>query len=621
MSPFKTLISAFHQDQHLTSPRGWTFNLAIFRVVFLGFVALPWALRCFHWAVNVLPNLPDTVWKPISFYRLIPLDVLHNIGLVRTLCLINIIFIALGLIGFRTRFSTGLASLLSLYLFGLMENQGKVDHFHHVIWLMAMLAVGDSGKVLSMDALGLAIKSAGTGIVGPQFEHFDALWAFRYIWILLGLAYLGPGIAKLVSALTAGWASAANLQNTLLMKWLELSWYDPSFVLPLRVDRMPHWMLEALGWGAILFEVCFVVTVLFRFCRPAVALAGVAFHVGNGIFLGIWFTTLLPAYACLLDWTAIARSLHRRSKISSFVLYDEKCRLCRRTIAILKCSDLFDALTPVSVSSGDPLRTQFPSVTDEMLARDLYFVHGNETSVGYDAYAQITQRVIVLWPLGFIMRLKSVATAGRRFYTQVAQSRHCALATTIQAPRMTCLKRSNLIHLIGTALVLGQFFVTGINLIRPHSQRILRSKRWFSPVAQLVDGVASCRWPFDIYPTFAGIASGEIRTFEYRWGLSDNSERRVSPTAYWQTFRNSGLTWNIMTQLESDQASEANRARALDLAKALWQAELPNVRGSAVNLRLYQVRYRLQSAPGPLAKLIDQTPTYTFPIKLLLTGN
>lgn len=617
----KAIISAFRRDENTTGARGWVVNLAIFRVVFLGLVALPWALRCFGWAANILPHLPDSVWAPISFFRLIPLDVLHNVGLVRALGLVNILLIVMALIGFMTRLSTGLAALLSIYLFGLMENLGKVDHFHHVVWFMAMLAVADSGRLLSVDALCLAIKKADAGTMEQEYKRSDALWVLRYIWVLLGLVYLGPGIAKLMSAMTVGWAGAANLQNIFLRKWLELSWYDPGFVLPLRVDRMPHLILEVLGCGAIVFESCFVAAVLFRFFRPALAFAGIAFHVGNGIFLGIWFTTLLPVYACLVDWAAMARNLNRRLKIPAFVVYDGSCRLCRRTIAILKSLDLFDALTAVPGSSGDPRRTRFLSLTDEMLARDLYFIEGDKITVGYDAYVQMARRTMVLWPLGFIMGLKPVAAAGRKLYRRVADSRRCALPTIgskRDAPRQM---RAAWIHLVGILFAAGQFCVTGSDFIAPHCQRFLSSKQWFSPVAQFVNGVATCRWPFDLYPTFAGKTASQVDTVEYRWVGLDGAERVASPTAYWETFQNPGLTWYVMTEFGQDQAGGPNQTKSLDLARALWRAEKPDLRESAVGLRLYRVQYRLDGGPDSLARLVSQTPAYTFPVELLTTGD
>jgi len=546
-----------------------------------------------------------------------PLDVLCNASLARALALVNIFLIGVAIIGFRTRLNLWLATFVSLYVFGLMENLGKVDHFHHVIWFMAMLACGPSALLLSVDAVSRAYKGADQGSMEQEFSGKEALWTLRYIWILLGLLYLGPGIAKMESAIRTGWAGAANLQNLVLQKWVELSWYDPHFTLPLRVDRLPQWSMETMGWSAIAFESGFVFVVLFRFLRPALALIGILFHVWNGIFLGIWFTTIIPAYACLLDWAALGAAWNRWRSKSFIVVYDGGCELCRRTIAILKSIDLFDGLTIVAGLSGDARRAQFPQITDEMLVRDLYVLRGQESSAGYDAYVKMAERLILLWPLAVIMRLPPVAFAGRGIYRRIAETRKC---TVPASPRVSLVARwtpSKVVHWTGIILSAGQLGVSGIILLYPHLQSPrMRSEKWFAPLARVIDGVARRRpnWPFDLYPTFAGVTSGEVFTVESRWALADGSEKVASPYAYWRAFANPGLTWNINTQLAAESSGEQKRAKALDLVKALWRAEDPDMEESVVAARVFEVRYKLQSAPAPLAALLNETLVFSFPV-------
>jgi predicted DCC family thiol-disulfide oxidoreductase YuxK len=615
MSIRETVAGALRQDKLLTSDRGWAANLAIFRVIFLGLVALPWALRCLHWTLDILPGLPRESWVTISFYQLLPLDILSNAWLDRALALADVILIALGLVGLRTRVSIGLATILSFYLFGLMENQGKIDHFHHVVWFMAMLAAGPSGLLLSVDALRQAIKRADSGRIEQPVAPIDALLTLRYIWILMGLIYLGPGIAKFYCSLTEGWAGTTNLQNLFLRKWVELSWYDPSFTPPIRVDRLPRWIIDGLGWAAIVFEAGFLFAVAFRCLRPILALVGTMFHVFNGIFLGIWFTTLIPTYACLIDWSAFGRR-HR----PLIVVYDGGCRLCRRTIAVLKSIDLFDVLDPVAGLSDDPRRPQFTEITDEMLVRDLYVIRGTEAAGGYDAYAQIARRVILLWPIALIMRLPPVATAGRRIYRRVADSRHCVLKLPDPPPKVNRVRRSTFVHTIGMALVAGQFVISSALLLYPFRQsHRLTSVRLLAPAIQLVDEIGQHRlsWPFDLYPTFAGLTDGKIEVFEARWILADGGEQQVTPTAYWRAFGNSGLTWVITSHLPYDPDAEHRRNLSLDLVRVLWRAERPDVRKSVLGARIYRVRYQLQPAQDSMAKLLDEVHVFTFPMEQL----
>ena len=421
------VIRALKADELLNDARGWGINLGISRIVILSFGVLPWALLFLHWTDTILPGISREMWFPISFYRLLPVDFLANIGFARCLAVADIVLIAFGIVGFWTRSSIGLATLISLYGFGLMQNLGKVDHnSYHLIWFMALLAAGPSGHFLSIDALGRAIRNADEGNIEKPLASPSALWTLRYTWLLMGALYLVTGIAKLQSTLTQHWVGSANFRNIMWAKWLQLNWYDPHFVKPIRVDLLPGWILAFLGASVVAFEIGFILLVFFRRLRPALGAWGLAFHVGNGLVLKIWFNTLMAGYVSLFDWTAMGRVLSRR-RDPLLVFYDEGCGLCRRMVAILRSFDLFDVLKPVAGISNDPVRGSYPQITDEMLAHDLCAAAEGRIAVGYDAYAWIAKRLFLLWPIAAIMHLPFVAALGRKIYRRVADSRHCTL--------------------------------------------------------------------------------------------------------------------------------------------------------------------------------------------------
>jgi hypothetical protein len=254
----------------------------------------------------VLPGLPREVWAPISFYRYLPFDLVASPAVASALAVVDVGLIGLGILGVRTRASLGLAAVVSLYVFGLPQNQGKVDHVHHLVWFIALLALGPSGRVLSVDALVPRARHRS-----PRAEPApSALFTLRAAWLLLGLVYLAPGLAKLEQEVTAGW-TGDNLRRIFWHEWFYRRLYDPGFRMPPRVDTLPWPAVELLGLAVIAFEVAFVGLVLFRPARPLLAVAGLAFHAGNGVLLNIWFRHLVPAYVCLVDWTALGRSAAR----------------------------------------------------------------------------------------------------------------------------------------------------------------------------------------------------------------------------------------------------------------------------------------------------------------------
>jgi len=296
----RTLARWIREDEVATGDRGWAFNLAVFRIVFLGAAVMPFAWRTLRWTASVMPGLPRDAWAPVSFFAWLPPDLLTDARLAWRLALANLVLVLLALVGVRTRTTLGAATVLSLYVFGLMENTGKVDHYHHMIWFMALLAVGPSARLLSVDAL------LG-GRRGAPVPAGDALVTLRAVWILFGLVYLGPGVAKLASAVGEGWASPDHLRLIVWWQWFARSLYQPGFTPARWVDSLPSWLVGAGGLAVIAFEIGFAFLVLFRRARHGLVAAGLLFHLVNGVVLGIWFAFLIPAYVALVDWAAIGR--------------------------------------------------------------------------------------------------------------------------------------------------------------------------------------------------------------------------------------------------------------------------------------------------------------------------
>jgi hypothetical protein len=302
----RRLLAALRADAAATGDGGWAWNLAIFRLVFLGAVALPFAAGAVRWTARVMPGLPREAWAPVSFFAWLPPEVLTDTRLAWWVAVANLALIGLGLLGAFTRWTLGAAALLSLYAFGLMQNLGKVDHCHHLVWFLALLAVGPSARFLSVDAALAPLRRRG------RAEPGAALATLRCVWILLGLIYLVPGAAKLARAATDGWAGAESLRRILWSQWLTRALYEPGYTPPRWLDGLPSWLLTAGGLAVAGFEAGFLWLVLFRRARPLLAVAGVLFHLLTGLTLGIWFKFLVPAYVALIDWSALGRALGAR---------------------------------------------------------------------------------------------------------------------------------------------------------------------------------------------------------------------------------------------------------------------------------------------------------------------
>lgn len=588
-----------------TGDLGWAFNLALFRIVFLAVGVLPFCYANVRWTRQVMAALPLDAWHPISFYRYIPFDILTNSMLAQGLAVTNLAAVGLGIIGLHTRAALSVGTLLSLYVLGLTQNQGKVDHFHHIVWFMALLAAGPSGEVLSVDAARAARRRADRGLLEPRVTPGAALWTLRYVWALVALLYFVPGVAKLEAALTQGWASADNLRRLIWQKSLENALYTPGFVYPSFVDALPSWLFPLIGWSAIAFELGAILLVWCRPVRWLVPIAGLGFHVGNAALLNIHapFASLMAAYVAFFDWSALA---HRLGPLR--ILYDGGCELCRRTIALLRTWDIGRALEPVPGLGGDPRRREHPEITDAMLTHDLYAVGRGRPRGGYDAYQAIAWRLPLLWPAALVIAFPLVAMIGRRVYRRVADSRTCGIGPRPAPTRLGRARRAWVVHVVGIALVVLQATVSAAELsLTMSARRPLPSPALRSLLAAY--GWRAWWWPFDQYPPFNQIWPESVEMWEARMVLADGREARFGPAVYSELLGTPTRCLVVTSDILREPDERRRKERSLSLVRALWGRQPGR---EVQETRVYRARYK--PGPPPLAPPTDERLLYTFPI-------
>lgn len=612
----------FRADEKATDDVGWTANLAIFRIIYLYFAILPQATRILRWTRRTMPLLPAGAWYPISFYLWIPAELLRNSGLAHGLALVDVCLIVLALLGFYTRSTLGLATVLSVYLFGLPQNLGKVDHYHHDVWFMALLAAGPSGEMLSIDAILGAFQRADRGSVDPEVSDRAALTTLRYLWLLIGELYLSAGFWKLIAAFDAHWLDFANLQNIIRRRWIVERLYLRQFSVGFRFDQLPPALIRLAGVGTIAFETSAIGLILFRGSRWLVIVCGLAFHLGNAVVLGIRFKSLMIAYVSMVDWAWLCRFvMNRASRTPVAIIYDGSCDFCRRVIAILKTVDTCGLLQPIAAGGfADSTRDAYSQITDEMAARDLYVVGDNSVAAGYDAYRTIAACVPLLWPLALVMPLAPIAAIGRRCYRRIADSRHCSVAEEVARPPspITAGKKSVSLtsHVVGMTLLAAE--TTAV---------LLNSGAVFGLIGTTTLSEASARnfarwknvkwvWPFDQYPTFTySWDIGSYRTWEPRLVYADGSESTIAPEVFACAFGNSGSLAQANIQQAIKYDDPLSRAKqALSIAGRLWENLPDSAKNNVVAIRGYDSVF---STDPDKTESISRKLVDTLPVELL----
>ena len=134
-------------------------NLAIFRAVFLAGILLTFDKANILW-FSRLPSeliIPPVGWKHILLY--LPINpAVADFG-----CMVFMIACFCALIGFFTRYALWVSVFSGIYVLGIPEFFGKVNHYHERIWFMMILAVSRCADVFSLDAVRQAFNHADKG--------------------------------------------------------------------------------------------------------------------------------------------------------------------------------------------------------------------------------------------------------------------------------------------------------------------------------------------------------------------------------------------------------------------------------------------------------------------------
>jgi len=209
---------------------------------------------------------------------------------------------ATGAVGLWSRASFAIVTAVGLWFWMLPEMAGAVFHYHHLLWLSALLAVSPCGDALSIDRW----RAARRGVPPPVERHLLYGAPLRIAWILIGFVYFFPGAWKVASSGWA-WIWSDNLRDHLWAKWAQMPSYRPL----LRIDRYPV-LLRLGALFVVALELSFGVLVLFRRTRLVAIAAAFAFHQMTAWFMGLRFPALWLCFTIFVDWTPIAAWLRAR---------------------------------------------------------------------------------------------------------------------------------------------------------------------------------------------------------------------------------------------------------------------------------------------------------------------
>ncbi len=303
-------------------------NLAVFRIVVFAAVLQKLNLGTAVWLAHIPEDLMAPPWGMRTIVDIVPLTpewVWWAGWLLGAVC-------TAGILGILTRTSAALAALFGLFVLGVPQCVGKVSHYNHLVWFLAVLAASPCGDALSVDALLRSKSRTATGFMGTRRADLAYGFPLRVVWLTIGIIYFFPGFWKVW---TSGleWVLGDNLPN-LVLRYGALIESDRALWLA----TVPM-VLKAGGAAVLLFEMGFIFALFWPRFRFFAMGSGVFFHLANWYALDILFHPLLACYVVFVDWAALVRRGQKdRPAVVSSDAKQEQLRAAIPRTLILVCT-------------------------------------------------------------------------------------------------------------------------------------------------------------------------------------------------------------------------------------------------------------------------------------------
>ena len=555
-------------------------NLAVFRIVI--FATLIYFVGFYKFA-----NISTIVWysqipKQLQFlpgnlgwlFEYLPL----NPETARVTGILFLIFCFTGLIGLFSRTSALLVTILGFYVLGIPQLWGKVNHYNHLLWFPAILALSRCGDFLSVDAVINAWKRGNKGVVdSPNSSRIYAL-PLRFVWLLIGVNYFFPGFWK-VWASGYVWFWSDNLAFHMYRKWFELDGWTPLF----RIDRYPLLYRTSAFW-TVVWELAFIFILFLPRWRLFSILMGLVFHNATQLFMRISFWTLQICYVAFFNWYKI---FHRFGcwifSQPMYVLYNSNSQFACRIIGSVKVLDIFRRITYVDILNERTIQdVDAPLDINASSKDDLRTVVGRQSYSGFFAFRALSKRIPILWlalPLMYLLPMK----VSNNFYQNVADS-HTKSAINRSSKYTTAInskssKKANL-RIITIVGILFLFLSIYYNIkLEPRA------------------------WPFSSYPTFSKMQRPHQPFIEV---VPINSSGEAIPfsTEIIKRYLSAPRFNSIVSKLIRSKYSEEERKTRLT---AFWQVLVRSDSNldEATLVRFYKARYWLspeKQKDNPISK-------------------
>lgn len=365
-----------------------------------------------------------------SLHRYTLLEFITEPGAVFFLYLTLLLTSLCMLLGIWSRLST-IASVLLVFSFherNLLPLGGGDTVLRHIGFL---LMIAPNIAAYSLDRAELQWHSWRASRTLLPTETM-AVWPTHLVFWQLMCIYVTSGWDKLLGSMWwDGTSPAAALHHTHFARW-------------------PLWLMDILSIGSplvclytLVWEFSWLLLLIPTFILKRVSLGyltrhrlkriiligGILFHGSIFILMevGSFSIAMMTFYMGLLvqeDFDAIRKFLNRKWKQKIHILYDDNCKLCRRTAFVLLLTDHLKRLDLVNFHEEEKRKEVDDKLHFDDLDKAMHIKLPDGTvQKGYEAVRTLTAHIPAFWLLYPLLHLPGISHLGHKVYAYIAHNR------------------------------------------------------------------------------------------------------------------------------------------------------------------------------------------------------
>jgi hypothetical protein len=238
-------------------------------------------------------SVPAELWRPILLLRWVPASLL-SVEVLSAARLLLLAAAGCSLLGLATTLSTRLTLGLAIFVFGLAQCFGKVNHgLTLVMFALGILALSRCGDALSFDRWLDRRRGIATASASGEYR-----WPIALMQALMMTVFFASAVCKLRNSGLA-WVTSDHLLNTLLRN--HYTGHHPPTGLGLWLARFPiacHLVAAVSLWN----EFSAPLALYSRWYRWLVIPSLHGMQIGIYVTMGVAFEGFWICYLFWVDW-------------------------------------------------------------------------------------------------------------------------------------------------------------------------------------------------------------------------------------------------------------------------------------------------------------------------------